>query len=318
MIFIVGYSRSGTKMMNKILSRIGLVNFVPEIHFFEQEYDFNSDENNTPLTNTQKNALARKLVSIVGRVGDKLDDGRTTSDFSSSYLAKVNQLEAPTSLELYRLLTSMLSTKLEVDPTPRNSYYIKEIADLIPESRFIYMLRDPRDCILSQRGKWKNYFYNKKRYGEALRLWLNYNPVLMAKFWQRSIQQLESSLNHYNKRVIMMKYEDITTEPGECIERILTFINEEKPITNLSFIKRDNTQKWKSKLPKAHAYIIQSMLKEELVKNNYQLESYGIIVKLSAFLLKVYYYLKVPIALLANIKRIGQAFSTIKRRIFGI
>src|SRR5699024_9644683 len=131
------------------------------------------------------------------------------------------------------------------------------ISLLIPNSHFLYMLRDPRDCILSQSLKWKKYYYEKGRPFDALRYYFNYNPSLMARFWKRSFKACD--LNKQNGNLQVIKYEAITEEPSKVIKNIGNFLKETIPENiDLNFIKSGNSRKWKVNFSKPELYIIES------------------------------------------------------------
>ncbi|ACV26347.1 sulfotransferase family protein [Kangiella koreensis] len=319
MIFIVGYSRSGTKMMNKVLTKLGITSFIPELHFFEQLYSFGNSEaeRNQVLSQFQRKQLIEKLTDIVKRVGDRFDDGRSVEKVLKEFRVEAEELEQPDALRIYRVLTGKLSSPLEVDPTPRNAYYMVEIAEEIPDSRFIYMIRDPRDCILSQRDKWKNYFYNKKRYFEAFRLWVNYNPWLMSRFWRSSYQQLVKSRQKLESRLLCVHYESITDAPESLIPHLERFTGQESISKDMSFIRRGNSQKWKKQLSSLQACMIQRHLGNEIQSEGYEMVDYSWPIRLLSYGLTVFYTVKLPFAFLVNISRLGNLGSMIKRRLLG-
>nr|MCR5854169.1 sulfotransferase [Thermodesulfobacteriota bacterium] len=75
--------------------------------------------------------------------------------------------------------------EIPCEQTPRNLYYLKEIFENVPEAKVIYMLRDPRAVLLSQKNKWKMKFLGHKNMPlkEALRSWINYHPYTISKLW---------------------------------------------------------------------------------------------------------------------------------------
>lgn len=319
MIFIVGYSRSGTKMMNKVLTMLGMTSFIPELHFFEQLYSFDTpiNERNKPLNEVEARDLCNQLVNIVKRVGDKFEDGRVVDDVMLNFKEEVNSLVNPSSIEIYRVLTKQLSAPVEVDPTPRNAYYMSEIGGELNDAKFIYMIRDPRDCILSQRDKWKNYFFNKKRYYEAFRLWVNYNPWLMSRFWRSSYQQMNQSRNNLKDRLLTINYEKVTKNPEYIIPVLEKFVGINASNKDMSFIRRSNSQKWKHGLSTYQACMVQRHLKKELSAEGYELVEYSSFVQLLSKVTTLLYALKLPLSFLANINRFGNVVSMIKRRLFG-
>ena len=320
-IFIVGYSRSGTKMMNKVLSKLDIADYVPEIHFFEQSYDFSNTkiEQHRILQSGEAISLAENLVDIVARVGSHLDNGRSVSDVRESMITYINQDTGLTKLNIYHQLLSELSSRCPIDPTPRNAFYICEIAELIPDARFIYMIRDPRDCILSQRKKWKLYWYKKKRPGEAIRLWLNYNPLLMAIFWKNSLLSYEKAKNSMvSDRVLQVNYESMIEKPKLVADKLHNFIGVGKESFDTSFIRRDNSRKWVTSLSIPSIYLIQKITGNKLTMYGYEQIDVSIIKRILGYVFALYYCFKIPFAYLANFNRIKNPIEIIKRRMFSV
>src|SRR5690625_3792620 len=190
-LFIVGYSRSGTKMMNQILDFIGVSDIVPEIHFFGQLYNIDRDKNNSKSKKELESLLDKLIYNV------KSSSGSLNNDISFKEVRKDvtefidNAVEPLSPIIVYKKFIARINTQMPIDPTPRNAYYISDILEFIPNSKFIYMLRDPRDCILSQSVKWKKYTQMKK-YSHAFRYKVNYNPSLMAKFWKNSYSEYKA------------------------------------------------------------------------------------------------------------------------------
>lgn len=297
MIFIVGYSRSGTKMMNKILETIDVSDVVPEIHFFEQFYNFSDGQNDEAYTDYNK--LANKLCQIIRRGGRSLKSGITVDSVEKQLNTYVDNKPngGITSLDVYKKLLDLINTKTPIDPTPRNAYYISNILELMPDAKFIYIVRDPRDCILSQSKKWRSYYYDKERPFEALRLILNYNPSLMARFWKNSYKQLETlESNQLNKNIYLVKYEDITANPHEVLNEIKGFLGSTDGAKDydLNFIRSNNTQKWKCGYRKYQLYPIESVLNSELTATDYPTNEFSNFDKLLGRLYGGWFWLKLP------------------------
>jgi hypothetical protein len=275
---------------------------------------------NSPLCEKETFQLAEQLMNIVARVGEYLDNGQKVSDVRAKLKESLTQIDQVNSLTVYKILVNIISKPVAVDPTPRNAYYINEIADVLDDAKFIYMVRDPRDCILSQKQKWRNYFYNKKRYFEALRLWVNYNPFLMAKFWKNSLASLNSAESSGIKdRLLVVRYEELTEQPELKVDELFQFLALDNTLPDLSFIRKGNNQKWKTKLPASHVLAIEYEVKNELEKLGYEITykmSYKNILKVH--LLKGLYFCKIPLALILNLGRIKNISNIIKKRVLGI
>ena len=321
MIFIVGYSRSGTKLINQILDKLEIADSVPEVHFFEQVYEFGSPESerNKILTLDEAVSGCDRLLGITARTGSHLDNGRAVADINEAMTRYVKNETGLTLLDIYKRLLGELSTKAPIDPTPRNAFYIREIAELLPEAKFIYMVRDPRDCILSQKNKWKTYWREKKRPAEAARLWLNYNPLLMSTFWKNSLASHRSaSSGPIADRLLTINYESLIKNPDDIARILQTFTGHGIDSFDSSFINRSNSGKWVSALSPAEIYLIQRTTGSALVDHGYKPMPVPVTVRLQGNLLALYYFAKIPIAFLANLHRVNNPLRTIRRRLFRV
>ena len=147
-IFIVGNSRSGTKMLTTILNKNPNIFCFPEMHFFEQFYDF-SDKSLNP-----KEAL--EMLTTLLCIGEKgyRGNAKLTAEEKKFYSEKSEEIiEMKASyhpVEIYFMaLRYYGGLNFLCDPTPRNQFYVEEISRLIKNAKFLYLIRDPRDILLS-------------------------------------------------------------------------------------------------------------------------------------------------------------------------
>ena len=247
-----------------------------------------------------------------------MDNGRAVADINEAMTRYAKNETGLTLLDIYKHLLSELSSKEPIDPTPRNAFYIREIAELLPEAKFIYMVRDPRDCVLSQKNKWKSYWREKKRRTEAVRLWLNYNPLLMATFWKNSLLNHRSACSGpIADRLLTIKYESLIKNPDTIAGTLQKFTGHGIDSFDSSFVDRSNSGKWVSALSPAEIYLVQRTTGSALVDYGYEPMPVPVIVRLQGYLLALYYFAKIPFAFVANLHRVNNPLQTIRRRLFG-
>lgn len=315
-IFIVGYSRSGTKMMNKILEAMGVSDIVPEVHFFEQIYNFESSEKLS--VRESKNIVQELIDSLRFRTGDKLPNGIQVDNIESEMYQMVEKNN--NAIELYLAFLKLLNKKVLLDTTPKNAYFIRKIYESIPDARFIYMVRDPRDCILSQSQKWRKYYFQKKRKKDALRYFINYHPGLMARFWKNSLKELREAqkIKELHKKICVVKYEDVTMKPYKTADELSRFLDTKtKKDVDLSFINSNNSYKWKRGLSKSKIYAIESDLTEEIKEFGYEVSRFSLMDRIKGDLMKSVYYLKIPLIVLVNLSRTKNIWKSFRLRILG-
>ena len=94
-----------------------------------------------------------------------------------------------------------------VEKTPEHALFLSRLVASFPRSRFVFVLRDPRDAFLS-----------------ALR-----NPAVKVAtpekycfVWRESVSQLRENL--LRDEVMFLKYEDLCSDPIEEISRMMGFL----------------------------------------------------------------------------------------------
>lgn len=219
-LFVVGNSRSGTTMMGRILGANDAVFTFHELHFFEQLWD--PDRDGGPLDDRRAIALATRLLTTQR-------DGYYTPKDPALYLEEaldiIKRLPSDrTGPEVFGAFlereTLCHGRQVPCDQTPRNIYFWREILSSYPEAFIIHIVRDPRDVLLSQKGRWK-----RRRLGagrmplrEVVRSWANYHPVTISAMWCSGIR-VASDFATY-PRTVTVRFEDVVAEPEESITRI--------------------------------------------------------------------------------------------------
>jgi len=190
-VFIVGSPRSGTTLIQGILCNTGKFFPMPETHFFSQvayglpEKDL-SDKDRKKI----QRILARK-----SRI--ELDRGS---------LLKLN-----TQKEIFEYVIETFNTDNKnsfLEKTPRHVFFYDKILNYYPEAKFICMIREPKNVISSQLTN------SPKPNKSVIRLSLLYNKIANA------ISKIEA-----NKNVSIVKYEDLTTQPRQILEKTCDFLN---------------------------------------------------------------------------------------------
>jgi len=308
-IMITGYARSGTKLLNKILHQANLAQYTPELQFVENIWNIKDTSRIDPKT---LNKMAQQQMMKLA-YGEGLFQ---ENDYRESLLAQlknsINNGEITQGAQLYLSILQLIRGQYShcLDSTPRNIYYIDEFLTLSDRFKFVFLLRDPRDCILSQKKKYKNYL-RKKRYWEALRLWLNYNPILMAKLWARSFEIANTSKGEH---CFIIQYERLTQQPKLVLNELSAYLKCTLGDINYTHINANNSEKWMAELPCSDVYWIQKTLSDFLNKAGYKEKPIGGWVVLYWFKI-LWYFLKMPLALILNLSRLKNPLDAILRRL---
>ncbi|MBI3336881.1 sulfotransferase domain-containing protein [Candidatus Peregrinibacteria bacterium] len=108
-------------------------------------------------------------------------------------------------------------------PTFSTPDQMKRIPRKYLSHKTIFLVRDPRDSIVSQ------YFRNKPRYHKPIRDWLSEYPeafMTALTFYDTWSKEM----NKYKKNILLVRYEDLHAEPEKQLKRITDWL----PIKNVT------------------------------------------------------------------------------------
>ncbi len=199
--FLVGSPRSGTTLLQTMIMRAPGVTMPPELHFIHITYkrrhrmpDLRTDAGWEQAMNAIKARCAHSDIDMDHEVFAELcgQADRNYGDLFRCWLKAIGRLEQATSVG---------------EKTPNHCEWIPELATMIPEARFVHIMRDPRDSALSQR----------EAFGR---------PSLQAAVrWKRDLAMHKDCLRLMPaSRYTAVRYEDLVTDPAASIERLCTFL----------------------------------------------------------------------------------------------
>lgn len=216
--------------MARALGRHAAVHAFSEIHFFEQLWD-PSDPSRTgdPV------GLCTRLVALAR-------DGYLIAQDSKAYRDEAEALLEGMPLELWndpagygpwifqRVLhheASESGSAIPCEHTPRNVFFVSQILTSLPEAKVIRMVRDPRDVVLSQRSKWRQWRRRGAANGglprrEMLRSLLAYHPVTAALLWRSALAA--GGLHSDDPRVLTVRFEGLVASPEETLAGVCEFL----------------------------------------------------------------------------------------------
>jgi hypothetical protein len=214
-----------------------------------------------------------------------------------------------------------------------NLFYLDEIMKVFPDAKVIYMVRDPRDVLLSQKKRWRRSLLgsSKSRTSDMIRDWSNYHPLTISRLWRASEMAAQRFSGH--PRVLRVRFEDLLCDPKTKVKEICRFLSLQYDERMLdiprvgSSLRKDNALvlgldpsrigNWsKNGLSNTEVYLCERMLRREMKGVGYALSGYR-----PNFIKLLYYCFSLPIqivvALLLNIKRMTNIKQAIARRLFG-
>ena len=209
-IFIVGSGRSGTTLLRNILAEHMDIGVCPELKFFDVilasrvKMFFLSWEKRTRM-------IARRIVGKYKKSEDPLWSRFTFTE--EEIHAEIQG--ARSYREIFVILLRKFSTKptarIQVEKTPTNVFFIKEIRRYFPDAKIINMVRDGREVAAS--AKKRNWSENS----DELAIWWK-EAVNAFKKWSKG-----------KDNFIEIKYEDLVQSPESVASSIFRFIGVNTP-----------------------------------------------------------------------------------------
>lgn len=113
------------------------------------------------------------------------------------------------------LIGKLRNDQLFIEKTPSHALFISEIHTLLPEAKFIHIVRDPRDVISSLLAASKSWGW----------FWAPKDPVSAASFWVQHIKAVNKakSLLPANQ-FIEIRYESVMQNTRENFLNLLSFL----------------------------------------------------------------------------------------------
>ena len=196
--FIVGLPRSGTSLITQMLHSHPDIAFPGETHFFPRIVEL------CATATDPRNVFAETLLTSKSWPGFQINVEKFTQ--------RVHALE-PFDLGsglriVYELYAAQHGKQRWGDKTPPNAYHMTMIQDVLPEARFIHIVRDGRDVALSVKDLW----FGPNTFEEAAAWWV----MLM---W-RARGQVENLRFYYE-----LRYEDLVLKTEETLRDVCEFID---------------------------------------------------------------------------------------------
>ena len=201
-VFVVGMNGSGTTMM---LDHLGQH---PDLYAFPLE-----------------TYILPFYLEEQGRYGDLQEDDNFQNlwnDMGSSYAFRARNAGAPLELPLgwaeternaagvfdaiMKEFAAKQGKQRWSEKTPMYVMHIAKLAEAFPNSRFIHMIRDGRDCAASTHRRWARH------------------PLATINRWKRAIQEGRRQGLAVGERYLEIHYEDATHDPGRYMRDACEFL----------------------------------------------------------------------------------------------
>lgn len=226
--FIVGYSRSGTTLIARILSKHPDIHVLEETHFMREYGEIEKEIDLSDCNSVKDIAMSFQSIQYSGIYGRNLSniDKNKIDYIVDEFYRKEQQTFEQLIRVLFECEAKEKGKPIAGDQTPNHIFYIDKLSSWFPKSKFIYMVRDPRAILLSQKNKWKA----AKRWGqpsfEVLRARLNYHPITQQLYWNKAAKAGEKAKQQLgDNRFHIIKFEELVEEPKLIIKQLCEYLN---------------------------------------------------------------------------------------------
>lgn len=309
-LFIVGFPRSGTKLLRRILNNHPDVFIASELLFLPyllDNWDRYGDLSDIGNFRTMYGDVTRTLYF-------KVREKEGIPLFSVQEWYAACETFDPTGV-----LASLIRHETEApsgdgiwlgDKSPNYTTHLDQIKGGLPDAKIIHIVRDVRDAALSARKIWGKNMY---RYAQQ---WADGMRVLHKDF---------ELIRHEDR--LELRYEDLLSEPLENVARITEFLGLEfyesmisldKPSENFGDAKSTvgilsgNTGKYRTQLTEKQRQIIEPICSEVLRRYGYDVQAGPMHRRLSVSRMTWYMILDILNRMRFDL-RIGRGFGFVAR-----
>jgi LPS sulfotransferase NodH len=199
LVFLVGCPRSGTTWLQKLLASHPRIRSGEESHFFSLYVG--------PQLRAWKSQKTYHFNSGKGHAAGPPAYFREEEflDILRNYL-----------LELLKPVVNCLQPdELFLEKTPSHALFISEIKALLPESRFIHLLRDPRDVVASLMAA-------SRSWGET---WAPRDARDGAAMWLQHVQAVQTAARNLSgQEFYELSYEKLWDCPLDILKGLANFL----------------------------------------------------------------------------------------------
>jgi hypothetical protein len=225
-IFIVGYPRSGTTLLQRLLvTQPGFFSF-PETHYFC------SIEKCLQLNETG-NILISCLDNAIKKIHEKMEFRFTKEEIDTLYrLAQRNNLDSKRLFEyiVSRFLLNKhpvvecITSFRWIEKTPTHANYLNRIIEFYPDAQIIHVVRHPVPAVFSRKFKFP---FNKQ------------TPVAdLARKWDVLVGNVELFTECFPGHVYTLRYEDLVEDLEKELQPTADFLNMQFDFSSISKIRQ--------------------------------------------------------------------------------
>lgn len=196
--FIVGVPRSGTTLLRLMCDAHPGLSIPPEMGFMPAVAGLRG----------RGAGLRRAFFEAVTGM-ESWDDANLPRAAFGRALSEVEPFTVGEGVRaFYRLYAARFGKARWGDKTPAYCLHMDKIEKVLPEARFVHIIRDGRDVALSLRGLW---FSPGERVEQQAELWRN---------WILTARRLGRRRRHYTE----VRYEELVADPAAVLRKVCDFV----------------------------------------------------------------------------------------------
>jgi len=205
--FIVGMGRSGTTLLTNMLNSNPEIVACPENEFVIHAYRtfYQKDFNDIKVIDAfidMFNQNFNRVISIWKPGNELRNDILQLKDKSFENVCKLTYLNYPFSQK------DKKNVRFVIDKNPFYSLHIDTLKIIFPDAKFIVIVRDYRDNIVS-----------RKKYSDQ-----NIPLHKLAADWNFYYEQISLSLSNSNTPYHLIKYEDLASNPTDSLQLLCSYL----------------------------------------------------------------------------------------------
>ena len=185
-IFIIGFPRSGTTLLDTILRSH------PKVEVIEEK----------PIVNNFIKLLNEKINFNFSNLKDL--DSKLFENMRTAYFDILNDY------------TKLENQNIYIDKMPLNIIYVGEIVRIFPEAKFILAIRHPCDCILSC-------FMQSFSLNDSMANFIDLKST--SKFYNRVMILWQQYLRVLKVKYHLIRYEDLVSNFDISVNKLLNFLD---------------------------------------------------------------------------------------------
>jgi hypothetical protein len=211
-IFIVGYPRSGTTLLQRLLvTQPGIFSF-PETHYFcviEKQLKYDVEGNILP------SCLDKVFEKTLEKIESRFSPGE------EGIIRRAVEEKTLTSKDLFEMIVTRLLLDLNpaieqmtsfrwLEKTPNHAHFLEHIMQLYPRAQALHILRHPVPAIFSRKLKFP---FNKE------------TPLTeLARRWNLMLENVEQFKNKFPAHILTLRYEDLLIHLENEYKNITAFL----------------------------------------------------------------------------------------------